>query len=79
MWNLIQGELLDENNSLPKNIRENILNLSLLIDKRIFNIMAYPSPEKLNIIIDSHNGALLDGGMVEQDLVDLVAYLQSLK
>jgi flagellar protein FlaF len=52
IWSWIQGELLDENNPLPKSIRENILNLSVLIDKRIFNIMAYPAPEKLKIIID---------------------------
>ncbi len=52
IWSLIQGDLLDENNPLPKSIRENILSLSVLIDKRIFNVMAYPAPEKLNIIID---------------------------
>jgi len=52
IWSLIQAELLDENNPLPKNIKENIINLSMLVDKRIFNVMAYPAPEKLNIIID---------------------------
>jgi flagellar protein FlaF len=54
MWSLIQGELLDENNPLPRNVKENILNLSAFIDKRIFNIQAYPEPEKLNLIIDIH-------------------------
>ena len=52
IWSLIQAELLDENNPLPKTIRESILNLSVLVDKRIFNVMAYPAPEKLKIIID---------------------------
>ena len=52
IWSLIQGELLDENNPLPKKIKENILSLSILIDKRIFNVMAYPAPEKLDLIID---------------------------
>lgn len=52
IWSLIQGELLDETNPLPKKIRENILSLSILIDKRIFNVMAYPAPEKLKLIID---------------------------
>jgi len=52
IWSWIQGELLDDNNPLPKSIKENILSLSVLIDKRIFNIMAYPAPEKLKIIID---------------------------
>ena len=49
VWSLIQGELLDENNPLPREIKENILNLSAFIDKRIFNIQAYPDPEKLMI------------------------------
>lgn len=52
IWSWIQGELMDENNPLPKNIKENILTLSVLIDKRIFKVMAYPDPQKLKIIID---------------------------
>jgi flagellar protein FlaF len=52
IWSWIQGELMDEKNPLPKSIKENILSLSVLIDKRIFNVMAYPAPEKLKIIID---------------------------
>ena len=52
IWSWIQGELMDENNPLPKKIKENILSLSILVDKRIFNVMAYPAPEKLKIIID---------------------------
>ena len=54
VWSLIQGDLLDENNPLPRNLKENILRLSAFVDKRIFNVMAYPTPEKLNIIIDIH-------------------------
>jgi flagellar protein FlaF len=54
VWSLIQADLLDENNPLPRNLKENILNLSTFIDKRIFNIMAYPDPEKLNLIVDIH-------------------------
>ena len=36
VWSLIQGDLLDENNQLPKTIKQNILTLSGYIDKRIF-------------------------------------------
>ena len=54
VWSLIQGDLLDESNPLPKNLKQNILSLSAFIDKRFFNIMAYPEPQKLNIIIDIH-------------------------
>ena len=54
VWSLIQGDLLDESNPLPLSIRRNILVLSAYIDKRIFNIQAYPEPQKLSIIIDIH-------------------------
>jgi flagellar protein FlaF len=54
VWSLIQGDLLDENNPLPPEIRRNILTLSAFIDQRIFNIQAYPEPQKLGIIIDIH-------------------------
>lgn len=54
VWSLIQGDLLDENNPLPQKIKRDILTLSAFIDKRIFNIQAYPEPKKLSIIIDIH-------------------------
>jgi len=44
--------LLDENNPLPQQIRENVLRLSAFIDRRIFDTLAYPSPEKLDILIN---------------------------
>jgi flagellar protein FlaF len=52
VWSIIQGELLDEKNQLPKELRESLLSLSAFIDKRIFNIMAYPEPDKLAIVIN---------------------------
>ena len=44
-----------DDNPLPKNLRLDIIRLSNFIDRRIFETMAYPSPEKLNIIIDINN------------------------
>ncbi len=52
VWSIIQAELLDEENPMPKELRKNILLLSAFIDKRIFNVLAYPDPEKLTIIIN---------------------------
>lgn len=52
IWNIIQSELSKSDNPLPKKIREDILALSVFIDKRILNIMLDPEPEKLNIIIN---------------------------
>ncbi len=52
IWSILQGELGKADNALPKQIRQNLLTLSAFIDKRIFEIMAFPSPEKLTIVID---------------------------
>lgn len=52
VWSFFQAELSDPENPLPKNLREDILNLSIFIDKRLFEVLAYPDPEKLGIVID---------------------------
>lgn len=52
VWSLFQGELEREDNPLPQKLRIDILRLAAFIDKRIFEVMAYPSPEKLTIIIN---------------------------
>lgn len=52
IWSILQGELVKADNPLPKQIRRNLLALSAYVDKRIFEIMAFPSPEKLNIVIE---------------------------
>ncbi len=52
VWSFFQAELSDPENPLPKNLREDILNLSIFIDKRLFEVIAFPDPEKLAIVID---------------------------
>ena len=52
IWSLFQGELEQEDNPLPRKLRVDILRLAAFIDRRIFEIMAYPSPEKLTIVIN---------------------------
>lgn len=52
IWSIFQGELAREDNPLPNDIQYNLARLSAFIDKRIIETMAYPSPEKLNIVID---------------------------
>lgn len=52
VWSFFQAELSEPTNPLPKKLREDILNLSLFIDKRFFEVMAYPAPEKLTAVID---------------------------
>lgn len=52
IWTIFQGELSRDDNPLPKELRSNILSLSVFIDKRIIEVMAKPDPDKLKIIID---------------------------
>jgi flagellar protein FlaF len=51
IWSILQIEVSKADNPLPKEIKVNILRLSRFIDNRIFDTMAFPSPEKLDIII----------------------------
>jgi flagellar biosynthesis activator protein FlaF len=51
IWTIIQSELANDDNPLPIQVRNGILNLSLFVDKRIIEIMATPAPEKLDTII----------------------------
>lgn len=54
IWSIFQGELMKEDNPLPKQLKQDILSLSAFIDKRTFEVMAMPqpTPEKLNVIIN---------------------------
>jgi len=52
VWSFFQAELSDPENPLPKKLREDILNLSIFIDKRLFEVLAYPDSEKISIVID---------------------------
>jgi flagellar protein FlaF len=52
IWSLFQGELMKEDNPLPRQLRADILSLSAFIDRRIFEVMVSPDPEKLNVIIN---------------------------
>jgi len=52
IWSIFQSELIKPDNPLPQKLKKDILNLSTFIDRRIFEVMAYPVPEKLTAIID---------------------------
>ena len=52
VWSIFQSELTRKDNPLPEKLKEDILSLSLFIDKRILEVMAYPAPEKLKILMD---------------------------
>lgn len=52
IWSFFQVELSSDENPLPVDIKKNLLTLSFFVDKRTFEIMAYPAPEKLDILIN---------------------------
>jgi len=52
VWSFFQSELSMPDNPMPQKLREDILNLSLFVDKRLFEVMAHPEKDKLDIIID---------------------------
>jgi len=52
LWTFFQAELLEDSNPLPIPLRQDLLSLSAFVDKRTFEVMAYPAAEKLNVLIN---------------------------
>jgi flagellar protein FlaF len=52
VWSFFQAELSMEGNPMPEEIKRNLLSLSLFVDRRTFEALAYPAPEKLDILIN---------------------------
>lgn len=55
IWSIFQSELSREDHELPTKLRLDILRLAAFIDRRIYQTLAAPSPEKLTIVIDINN------------------------
>ncbi len=51
LWSIFQAALAAPDHPLPPSLRTDILRLGRFIDGRIFDVLAYPAPEKLNVII----------------------------
>ncbi len=52
IWSIFQVELAREDNPLPEQLQRDLMRLSAFVDKRIFETIASPSPEKLNAVIN---------------------------
>ncbi|MBT8368881.1 MAG: flagellar biosynthesis regulator FlaF [Deltaproteobacteria bacterium] len=55
IWSIFQSELSRDDHEMPKKLRLDILRLAAFIDRRLFETMAFPEPEKLNIVININN------------------------
>jgi len=65
VWSIFQGELKKEDNPLDGRLRLDLLRLSAFVDRRLFETMADPAPEKLNIVIDINNN--IAAGLRQKD------------
>ncbi|MHB1327508.1 MAG: flagellar biosynthesis regulator FlaF [Gemmatimonadales bacterium] len=52
LWTFFQTELAAEDNPLPRDLKVQLLNLIEFIDKRTFDVMAFPASNKLRVLID---------------------------
>lgn len=71
VWSILQSELVRDDNPLPIQIRKNILTLSVFIDKKIIEVMAYPEPGKLKILIDINEN--LSAGLRSKPPIELAS------
>ena len=55
VWSIFQTELTKPDHPMDKELRQNLLNLSVFIEGRIYDTKAYPDPEKLTAIININN------------------------
>jgi flagellar protein FlaF len=52
VWAVFQTEALQEDNPMPAVLRRNILLLAGFVDKKLIDVLAFPSPEKLTQVIN---------------------------
>ncbi len=52
IWTILQSELAKDDNPLPQQIKDDLLSLSLFVDKRTFEVLAFPESAKLSILIN---------------------------
>jgi flagellar protein FlaF len=52
LWTFFQVALTDPGNPLPAAIKQNMLSLSRFIDRHTFQVMSFPDPAKLDILIN---------------------------
>ncbi len=52
LWSIFQAEISADGNPLPKQLREDLLTLSLFVDKGTKEVMCFPEPDKLTALIN---------------------------
>ena len=67
LWSVFQADLADEESPLPKKLREDILSLSIFIDRRTFDLMASPEQEKVTALININQNIAVGLNTVSSD------------
>ena len=52
LWSILASAMTEEDCPQPKEVKQNIINLASFIFKRTIDVLAHPSPEKLDILIN---------------------------
>jgi len=68
VWTFFQAELSDSGNPFPREIKENILNLSIFIDRRLIEVLMDPAPELLTVVISINQN--IAAGLMEKPQVE---------
>ncbi len=62
LWTIFQSDVSSVENPLPDEIKQNILNLSVFIDKHTVDALAKPEARKLKVLIDINRN--IAGGLM---------------
>lgn len=60
LWTIVQASLVDDDGSVPADLRADLLSLSLFVDERTAEAAARPDPRLLDALIDV-NRAIAQG------------------
>jgi flagellar protein FlaF len=62
LWTIFQSDVSGAENPLPIDIKQNILNLSVFVDKHTVEALAHPESQKLKALIDINRN--IAGGLM---------------
>ena len=66
LWTIIQAEQADPDCQTPRGIREGLLNLSNFVDKRSVDLLAQPTADKIEVLININRN--IAAGLLGTDL-----------
>lgn len=52
VWDIFQSDWRSEGCQLPVEVRQNLLSLSVFVRKASLDLVAYPTPQKVKVLID---------------------------